>query len=47
MASIDNVGVYLKENRIKLPVKSETPIQKSYRPEIDISLELTYEDGAY
>ena len=37
----------MNENNIKLPLKIMTPIQTSYQPDLDISLELKSEDGAY
>ena len=46
-AAVANVQTYLQERGWKLPKKAETPIQTSYRPELDISEELNFADGAY
>ena len=46
-AAVANVQSYLQERGWKLPKKAETPIQTSYRPELDISEELNFADGAY
>ena len=46
-AAVANVQSYLQERGWKLPKKAETPIQTSYRPELDISEELSFTDGAY
>jgi hypothetical protein len=42
-AAVKNVESYLEkrnDNRWKLPPKAETPLQTSYRPELDVSPEL-------
>ena len=41
-AAVKNVGEYVrnKEN-LNIPGRAETPMQTSYRPELDVSMELT------
>ena len=46
-ATVENAEENLKDKNIKINVKDETPIQISYQPDLDISLELKSEDGAY
>ena len=46
-AAVKNVEEYLTTTKHKLPSKSLTPIQTSYRPEIDTSKELGSTDAAY
>ena len=46
-AAVDNVETYLGQRGGKLPAKAETPIQTSYRPELDVSPELNPTDAAY
>ena len=46
-AAVDNVEKYLKEKKMKLPCRVSTPLSANYRPEIDISEELSLEDAAY
>ena len=53
-AAVTNVETYLKDNGLqlpgpvhKLPAKAETPMQTSYRPELDVSPELEPAQAAY
>ena len=47
-AAVKNVESYLaKQKRWKLPRKAETPMQTTYRPELDVSPELKDVDAAY
>ena len=49
-AAVKNVEEYLSkrtDNRWKLPERAETPIQTSYRPELDVSLELNATESLY
>ena len=46
-AAVKNVKEYLTTTEHKLPSKALTPIQTSYRPEIDTSKELGSTDAAY
>jgi hypothetical protein len=45
--AIKNVERYLDLQRGKLPSKAETPMQMSYRPELDVTPELNPSDVAY
>lgn len=45
--AVKNVEKYLDTNGSKLPRKAETPIQTSYRPELDITDELKGAEAAY
>jgi hypothetical protein len=45
--AVRNVEAYLSLKGGKLPSRAETPMQTSYRPEIDISPELIPIDAAY
>ena len=47
---VKNVEEYLKTNMSqgwKVPAKAETLMWASYRPELDVSLELNYHDALY
>ena len=46
-AAVENVKNYLNERGLKLPNKAETPIQTSYRPELDVTDTLDPTDLAY
>ena len=46
-AAIDNVEAYLKENDLKFPCRVMTPLSSNYRPELDVSDELTPGKAAY
>ena len=52
-AAVDNVETYLVKqlklgnSKWKLPAKAETPMQTSYRPELDVSPELEPTKAAY
>ena len=46
-AAVKNVEEYLQDQGKRLPKRAETPIQTSYRPELDISEELKPKDAAY
>ena len=49
-SAVKNVEEYLKkrgDGRWFLPAKAETPIQSTYRPELDVSPELDAEDPSY
>ena len=46
-AAVANVETFLAESGAKLPSRAETPIQTSYRPELDISAELDPTEAAY
>ena len=49
-AAVKNVEEYLDkraDNRWKLPAKAETPIQTSFRPELDVSPELEAVESSY
>jgi hypothetical protein len=52
-AAVKNVEDYLasrhalNDTSLKLPAKAETPIQTSYRPELDVSEELGPDESAY
>ena len=46
-AAVNNVEQYLAKRNEKLPAKAETPIQTSYRPEIDVTPELSPLDASY
>ena len=49
-SAVRNVEEYLKkrgDGRWSLPAKAETPIQSTYRPELDVSPELDAEDASY
>ena len=49
-SSIKNVEVYVgrpENSHLKIPLKAETPLMTSYRPELDISPELMPRDSAY
>jgi hypothetical protein len=45
--AVKNIEKYLDEKGGKLPTKAETPIQMSFRPELDVSPELNPTDAAY
>ena len=45
--AVNNVESYLERRNMKLPKKAETPIQTSYRPELDVTPELNSTDAAY
>ena len=45
--SVINVENYIAKNGMKLPSRAETPIQTSYRPELDVSPELNATDSSY
>ena len=49
-SAVKNVEEYLarsENSHLKIPSKAETPLMTSYRPELDVSLELTPRDSAY
>ena len=46
-AAVKNVESYLSNHGGKLPAKAETPLQSSYRPELDVTPELDATDAAY
>ena len=49
-SAIMNVEEYIrkpKNSHLKIPSKAETPLMTSYRPELDVSPELTPRDSAY
>ena len=49
-AAVKNVEEYLGKNqnpKMKLPTRAETPLQTSYRPELDVSPELGPIKAAY
>ena len=49
-SAIKNVEAYIgrpKNSQLKIPSKAETPLMMSYRPELDVSSELTSRDSAY
>ena len=49
-SAIKNVEEYvgrLENSHLKIPSKVETPLTMSYRPELDVSSELTSRDSAY
>jgi hypothetical protein len=46
-SAVKNVEKYLEAQGKKLPAKAETPIQTSYRPEIDVTKELRAEESSY
>jgi hypothetical protein len=46
-AAVSNVEDYLGTKGLKLPSKAETPIQSIYRPELDVSPELSPAESAY
>ena len=49
-STIKNVEEYVgksKNSHFKIPSKAETPLTTSYRPELDVSPELTPQDSAY
>jgi hypothetical protein len=49
-AAVKNVEDYIEKQsdpRWKLPAKAETPMQTSYRPELDVSPELEPQEAAY
>jgi len=47
-AAVKNVEAYLsKQDRYKLPAKADTPTQTSYRPELDVTPELSPTLAAY
>ena len=45
--AVKNIERQLEKNNFKLPRKAETPLQTSYRPEIDTTPELSPTDAAY
>ena len=47
--AVKNVETYLskQDGRWKLPPKAETPLQTTYRPELDVSPELGPSDASY
>jgi len=46
-AAVKNVEKYLEILGKKLPAKAETPMQTSYRPELDVTEELGAQEGSY
>ena len=46
-AAVKNVEQYLAKSDQRLPVRADTPMQTSYRPELDVSQELSPTDAAY
>ena len=49
-SAVKNVEEYVgrpKNSHLKIPSKAETPLTTSYRPELDVSPELTPKDSAY
>jgi hypothetical protein len=46
-AAVKNVEEYLEKRGAKLVSKAETPVQTSYRPELDVSSELGSVEAAY
>ena len=46
-SAVKNVESYLETIGQKLPGKADTPIQTSYRPELDVTEELGPKDGSY
>ena len=49
-SAVKNVEEYVgksKNSHLKIPSKAETPLMTSYRPELDVSPELTPRDSAY
>ena len=49
-SAIKNVEAYVgrpENSHMKIPSKTETPLMTSYRPELDVSPELTPRDSAY
>ena len=45
--AVANTEKFLERNRGRLPTRAETPLQTSYRPELDVSPELSTTDAAY
>lgn len=45
--AVRNVERYLERNSITLPTRADTPIQTSYRPELDVSPKLSSTKSAY
>jgi hypothetical protein len=46
-SAVKNVEEHLSRTNGKLPAKAETPIQTSYRPELDVTPELDPTNAAY
>ena len=49
-SAVKNVEAYVgrpENSHLKIPLKAETPLTMSYRPELDVSSELTSRDSAY
>ena len=49
-SAVKNVEAYIgrpENSHLKIPSKAETPLMTSYRPELDVSSELTQRDSAY
>ena len=49
-SAIKNIEEYVRRpenSHLKIPSKAETPLTTSYRPELDVSSELTSRDSAY
>lgn len=46
-AAVENVKAWLAKSGRKLPKRAEAPFKSGYRPEIDVSQELTGEEASY
>lgn len=46
-AAVNNVETYLRSRAVKLPTRVRTPLSTAYRPELDISPELSPEDTSH
>ena len=49
-SAVKNVEAYIRRpenSHLKIPSKAETPLMRSYRPELDVSSELMPRDSAY
>ena len=46
-AAVENMESYLKENDLKFPCRVLTPLGLNYRPELDVTEELSPENAAY
>ena len=46
-AAVKNVESYLSKIGESLPTRADTPIQSTYRPELDVTPELDAKDSSY
>ena len=46
-AAVTNVEAHLKRSNESLPRRASSPLSTNYRPELDISTELSFRDAAY